>query len=137
MPQTSVAAATRVARTPWYRVLYIQVLIAIAIGIVLGHFWPDVAKQMEPLGDAFIALIKMMIAPIIFCTVVHGISSMGDLRRVGRVGIKTLVYFESFPTAADAIQREARLKKYPRAWKINLILANNPGWRDLAEGLNG
>jgi putative endonuclease len=54
-----------------------------------------------------------------------------------RCVIKTLVYFESFPTAADAIQREARLKKYPRAWKINLILANNPGWRDLAEGLNG
>ena len=103
MPQTSVAAATRVARTPWYRVLYIQVLIAIAIGIVLGHFWPDVAKQMKPLGDAFIALIKMMIAPIIFCTVVHGISSMGDLRRVGRVGIKTLVYFEVVSTLALGI----------------------------------
>ena len=103
MPQTSVAAATRVARTPRYRVLYIQVLIAIAIGIVLGHFWPDVAKQMKPLGDAFIALIKMMIAPIIFCTVVHGISSMGDLRRVGRVGIKTLVYFEVVSTLALGI----------------------------------
>ncbi|KQZ01313.1 sodium:dicarboxylate symporter [Pseudolabrys sp. Root1462] len=103
MPQTSVAAATRAARTPWYRILYIQVLIAIAIGIVLGHFWPDVAKQMKPLGDAFIALIKMMIAPIIFCTVVHGISSMGDLRRVGRVGIKTLVYFEVVSTLALGI----------------------------------
>jgi putative endonuclease len=54
-----------------------------------------------------------------------------------RYVIKTLVYFESFPTAADAIKRETRLKKYPRAWKINLVLANNPGWRDLAEGLNG
>jgi putative endonuclease len=54
-----------------------------------------------------------------------------------RYGIKTLVYFETFATAADAIQRETRLKKYPRAWKVNLILRDNPGWCDLAEGLNG
>ena len=103
MSQTAVPAATRVAHTPWYRVLYIQVLIAIAIGIARGHYWPDLAKQMKPLGDGFIALIKMMIAPVIFCTVVHGISSMGDLRRVGRVGIKTLVYFELVSTLALAI----------------------------------
>ncbi|MBS0532457.1 MAG: dicarboxylate/amino acid:cation symporter [Proteobacteria bacterium] len=103
MSQATVPATTRVAHTPWYRILYIQVLIAIAIGIVLGHYWPDLAKQMKPLGDGFIALIKMMIAPIIFCTVVHGISSMGDLRRVGRVGIKTLVYFELVSTLALAI----------------------------------
>ncbi|MCW5688132.1 MAG: dicarboxylate/amino acid:cation symporter [Pseudolabrys sp.] len=103
MSQTSVPAAARVAHTPWYRILYIQVLIAIVLGVVLGHYWPDLAKQMKPLGDGFIALIKMMIAPVIFCTVVHGISSMGDLRRVGRVGIKTLVYFELVSTLALAI----------------------------------
>jgi len=88
---------------PWYTVLYIQVLIAIAIGIFIGHFWPDLGKALKPLGDGFIALIKMMIGPVIFCTVVHGIGSMRDLRKVGRVGIKTLFYFEAVSTFALAI----------------------------------
>src|SRR5215813_5658144 len=88
---------------PWYSVLYIQVLIAIALGILLGHFFPKIAIPMKPLGDGFIALIKMMIAPIIFCTVVHGISSMSDLKKVGRIGLKTLVYFEVVSTLALAI----------------------------------
>jgi aerobic C4-dicarboxylate transport protein len=91
------------ASRPWYRVLYIQVLIAIAIGVALGNFYPDAGKAMKPLGDGFIALIKMMIAPIIFCTVVHGIGSMRDLKKVGRVGIKTLFYFEAVSTVALAI----------------------------------
>jgi aerobic C4-dicarboxylate transport protein len=90
-------------RHPWYSVLYIQVLIAIAIGIALGYFYPKTGIAMKPLGDGFIALIKMMIAPVIFCTVVHGISSMGDLRRVGRVGVKTLLYFEVVSTVALVI----------------------------------
>ena len=90
-------------RQPWYSILYIQVLIAIALGILIGHFYPDLGKALKPLGDAFIALIKMMIAPVIFCTVVHGISSMGDLKRVGRVGIKALIYFEVISTLALAI----------------------------------
>jgi aerobic C4-dicarboxylate transport protein len=85
---------------PWYRILYIQVLIAIALGILLGHLYPKTGVAMKPLGDGFIALIKMMIAPVIFCTVVHGISSMGDLRKVGRVGVKTLFYFEAVSTVA-------------------------------------
>jgi len=85
---------------PWYRVLYIQVLIAIALGIVIGHFYPKTGVALKPLGDAFIALIKMMIAPVIFCTVVHGIASMSDLKRVGRVGVKALVYFEVVSTVA-------------------------------------
>jgi aerobic C4-dicarboxylate transport protein len=88
---------------PWYTILYIQVLIAIALGILLGHFFPKIAIPMKPLGDGFIALIKMMIAPIIFCTVVHGISSMSDLKKVGRIGLKTLVYFEVVSTLALAI----------------------------------
>jgi aerobic C4-dicarboxylate transport protein len=91
------------ASRPWYRVLYIQVLIAIAIGVALGNFYPDAGKAMKPLGDGFIALIKMMIAPIIFCTVVHGIGSMRDLKKVGRVGVKTLFYFEAVSTVALAI----------------------------------
>ena len=85
---------------PWYSVLYIQVLIAIAIGIFIGHFWPDLGKALKPLGDGFISLIKMMIGPVIFCTVVHGISSMRDLKKVGRVGVKTLFYFEAVSTIA-------------------------------------
>ena len=88
---------------PWYRILYVQVLIAIALGILIGYFWPDLGKKLKPLGDGFIALIKMMIAPIIFCTVVHGISSMGDLKRVGRVGLKALIYFEAVSTIALGI----------------------------------
>jgi aerobic C4-dicarboxylate transport protein len=87
-------------RQPWYSILYVQVLIAILLGVVLGHFFPDTGKALKPLGDAFISLIRMMIAPVIFCTVVHGISSMGDLRRVGRVGLKTLFYFEAVSTLA-------------------------------------
>jgi aerobic C4-dicarboxylate transport protein len=76
------------------------VLIAIAVGILIGHFYPNTGKALKPLGDGFIALIKMMIAPVIFCTVVHGISSMGDLKRVGRVGLKALLYFEVVSTIA-------------------------------------
>ncbi|TDU71225.1 aerobic C4-dicarboxylate transport protein [Prosthecobacter fusiformis] len=91
---------TSPARTPWYRVLYIQVLIAVAIGIAIGHFYPETGKTLEPLSKGFIKLIKMMIAPIIFCTVVHGIASIGDLKKLGRVGGKTLLYFEVVSTLA-------------------------------------
>src|ERR1700685_1061913 len=98
MSSTAVLATPK--HHPWYSVLYIQVLIAIALGIVIGHYFPKTGVAMKPLRDAFIALIKMMIAPVIFCTVVHGIGSMGDLRKVGRVGMKTLVYFEVVSTAA-------------------------------------
>jgi len=87
-------------RQPWYRILYIQVLIAIALGVLLGYEAPETAKSMKWLGDAFIALIKMMIAPVIFCTIVHGIASMGDLKKVGRVGLKALIYFEAVSTLA-------------------------------------
>ena len=90
-------------RRPWYTILYVQVLIAIAIGIAVGYYYPDLGKQLKPLGDGFISLIKMMIAPVIFCTVVHGIASMGDLKKIGRVGVKTLFYFEVVSTLALAI----------------------------------
>ena len=94
---------TTASSRPWYSILYIQVLIAIALGIVLGHYFPDTGKALKPLGDGFIALIKMMIAPVIFCTVVHGIGSMSDLGKVGRIGVKTLFYFEAVSTLALAI----------------------------------
>src|SRR5262245_27300140 len=84
----------------WYRHLYVQVLAAIVCGVLLGHFHPSLGEAMKPLGDAFIKLIKMVIAPIIFFTVVHGIASMRDMKRVGRVGLKALVYFEVVTTFA-------------------------------------
>jgi aerobic C4-dicarboxylate transport protein len=80
--------------------LYVQVLAAITIGVLLGHFYPHLGEQMKPLGDGFVKLIKMLIAPIIFCTVVHGIASMEDLKKVGRVGLKALIYFELVTTLA-------------------------------------
>jgi aerobic C4-dicarboxylate transport protein len=91
------------ARQRWYRVLYIQVLIAIAAGILVGYVNPKLGVALKPLGDGFIQLIKMMIAPVIFCTIVHGIASMSDLKKVGRVGVKALVYFELVSTLALAI----------------------------------
>ena len=94
---------TSAARRPWYAVLYIQVLIAIVIGVVVGYLFPDGGKAMKPLGDGFIALIRMMIAPLIFCTIVHGIASMSDLKKVGRIGVKTLLYFEVVSTFALAL----------------------------------
>jgi aerobic C4-dicarboxylate transport protein len=97
-----VAGASKPSR-PWYTVLYLQVLIAIGFGVLLGYFYPKTGTALKPLGDAFIALIRMMIAPVIFCTVVHGIASMTNLAKVGRVGLKALVYFEIVSTIALAI----------------------------------
>ena len=91
------------ARQPWYKVLYIQVLIAIVLGVLLGWLAPETGKSMKWLGDGFVSLIKMMIAPVIFCTIVHGIASMGDLKKVGRVGMKALLYFEVVSTFALVI----------------------------------
>ncbi len=88
------------SRRPWYRTLYFQVLLAILCGTLIGHFFPRAGIALKPLGDAFVALVRMMIAPVIFCVVVHGIASVGDLKKVGRVGIKALVYFEVVSTLA-------------------------------------
>lgn len=91
---------TEPSHKPWYRVLYIQVLIAMVLGILVGWMFPDFGKGLKPLGDGFIALVKMLIGPIIFCTIVHGVASMGDLKRLGRVGMKSLIYFEIISTVA-------------------------------------
>jgi aerobic C4-dicarboxylate transport protein len=90
-------------RKPWYRILYVQVLIAVFLGIVVGYLNPGLGKSLKPLGDGFINLVKMIIAPIIFCTVVHGIASMSDVKKLGRIGIKALVYFEVVSTLALSI----------------------------------
>src|SRR5215471_5907555 len=90
------------ARALW-KELWVQVLIAMAIGILLGVLNPELATRMQPLGDAFIKAIRMLIAPIIFCTVVHGIAHMADMARVGRVALKSIVYFEIMTTIALVI----------------------------------
>uniref|UniRef100_UPI0035AE584A cation:dicarboxylate symporter family transporter n=1 Tax=Rhodoblastus sp. TaxID=1962975 RepID=UPI0035AE584A len=93
------------AKKPWYRLLYVQVLIAIFLGVVVGVAWPDFATTpgVKALGDGFIKLIKMVMAPIIFCTVSTGIAHIQDAKKVGRVGVKALVYFEVVSTFALVI----------------------------------
>ena len=87
-------------KKPLYKVLYVQVLAAIVIGVLLGFFFPDIGAPMKPLGDGFIKLIKMLIAPVIFCTVVIGIAGMEDMKKVGKVGGLALLYFEAVTTLA-------------------------------------
>jgi aerobic C4-dicarboxylate transport protein len=87
-------------RKPLYKSLYVQVLTAVALGVFLGHFYPQTGSDMKPLGDAFIKLIKMIIAPIIFCTVVVGIAGMEDMKKVGKTGGLALLYFEVVSTVA-------------------------------------
>src|SRR3979411_788832 len=96
MAATIATAAPVSAAKPWYKVLYVQVLIAIVLGALFGWLEPAYATNdwIKALGDGFIKLIKMVIAPIIFCTVVSGIAHIQDARKVGRVGVKALVYFE-------------------------------------------
>jgi aerobic C4-dicarboxylate transport protein len=90
-------------KKPFYKILYVQVLFAIFCGVLLGVFYPKLATDMKPLGDGFIKLIKMIIAPVIFCTVVAGIAGMQDMKKIGRVGGKALLYFEVVSTIALAI----------------------------------
>ena len=87
-------------KKPLYKSLYFQVICAILLGIALGHFYPQTAQAMKPLGDGFIKLIKMIIAPIIFCTVVLGVAGMEDMKKLGRIGGKALIYFEAVTTLA-------------------------------------
>ncbi|HEX7011347.1 MAG TPA: dicarboxylate/amino acid:cation symporter [Steroidobacteraceae bacterium] len=97
------APAAAASRKPFYRILYVQVLIGILIGVLVGELWPDIAVDMKPLGDGFIKLIKMLISLIVFCTVVTGIAGMKDMKKVGRVGAKALIYFEVVSTLALVI----------------------------------
>ena len=87
-------------KRPLYKSLYFQVLVAVSIGVLLGHFYPQIGANMKPLGDGFIKLIKMIIAPIIFCTVVIGIAGMEDMKKVGKTGGLALLYFEVVSTLA-------------------------------------
>jgi aerobic C4-dicarboxylate transport protein len=100
---------------PWYSILYIQVLVAVIAGICIGHLSPKTGIALKPLGDAFVSLIRMMIAPVIFCVIVQGIASMSDLKKVGKVGVKTLIYFEIVSTIALNIGIVVALLFHPGA----------------------
>src|SRR4051812_16159643 len=93
-PTTEKRMEATIPRKPFYKSLYLQVVIAIVIGVILGYAAPATGEAMKPLGDGFIKLIKMMIAPIIFCTVVIGIAGMEDMKKVGKTGGLALLYFE-------------------------------------------
>lgn len=109
-------------KKPLYKSLYFQVICAILLGIALGHFYPQTAQAMKPLGDGFIKLIKMIIAPIIFCTVVLGVAGMEDMKKLGRIGGKALIYFEAVTTLAliiglvvvNTLQRVGECTSIPR-----------------------
>ncbi|MCI9867032.1 dicarboxylate/amino acid:cation symporter [Rhizobium skierniewicense] len=96
----STAVASSHVKLPFYRHLYFQVIVAIIAGIALGHFNPTLGEQLKPLGDAFIRLVKMIIAPVIFLTVATGIAGMNDMKKVGRVAGKAMIYFLTFSTLA-------------------------------------
>lgn len=100
MSATSVAAAAPAARSAWYRKLYIWVLVGIVAGIGVGAAWPETGAQLEPLGTVFVDMITMVVGPIIFVTIVGGIAGVDDLRKVGRIGVKSLIYFEGMTTVA-------------------------------------
>jgi aerobic C4-dicarboxylate transport protein len=97
---STAAIPASVSKPPLYRSLYVQVVTAVVAGVLLGHFYPTLGAEMKPLGDAFIKLIKMLIAPIIFCTVVIGIAGMEDMKKVGKTGGLALLYFEVVSTLA-------------------------------------
>ena len=100
MTSNVAATATPATRAPIYKSLFVQVLAALALGVVVGVIAPDFAVQLKVLSDAFLKLISMIVAPIVFCVVVHGVAGAGDLKKVGRVGGKALIYFEVMTTIA-------------------------------------
>ena len=101
-----------------YQMLYFQVCVGILLGVLLGHLYPKIAVLMEPLSRGFIKLIKMLIAPIIFTTVVSGIAKMNDIKEVGRIGIKAIIYFEVLTTFALIIGLTvANIFKPRTAWE--------------------
>ena len=96
-------ATTPIVKQPFYKTLYFRVIVGIVAGTIAGALWPHFGESMKPFGDGFIKLIRMMIAPIIFLSVVVGIAGIGDIKKLGRVGLKALFYFEVVTTLALAI----------------------------------
>ncbi|MBB4424222.1 Na+/H+-dicarboxylate symporter [Bradyrhizobium sp. CIR48] len=91
--QALIGPANGETRKPFYRILYVQVLIGLMLGVLTGHLWPEFGAALKPFGDGFVKLVKMMIAPIVFCTIVNGINSISDSREVGRTLVKSMALF--------------------------------------------
>src|SRR3979411_2725055 len=115
------AAKSAAEKTPLYRKLYVQVLVAVALGAILGPLYPDLSVYLKPYGHAFIKAIKVVVAPIIFTTIVVGIAKMGDIRRVANVGVKSLIYFEVASTLALIIGMVVG-----NVWKVGVGLNADP-----------
>jgi aerobic C4-dicarboxylate transport protein len=101
-PIADLAASAPISAKRWHANLTVQVLVAMVLGVLIGWLYPDIGKELKPLGDVFLRMIKMVIGPIVFLTVVTGISGIGDMKKVGRLGFKTIAYFELVTTAALA-----------------------------------
>lgn len=97
------SAPQKKRKRPFYQDISFQVITGMLLGIVVGHYWPDIGGTLQPLGDAFIRLIQMVVGPIIFCTVCSGIANVGDMKKVGRVAVKALIYFEIVTSLALVI----------------------------------
>jgi aerobic C4-dicarboxylate transport protein len=123
---TSHITTANTAATPIYRKLYVQVLFAVALGTLLGYLYPDVALYLKPYGDAFVKAIKVVVAPIIFTTIVVGIAKMGDIRRVANVGVKALLYFEVASTLALIIGMVVG-----NVWKVGIGINADPAAFDI------
>src|SRR3984885_9760620 len=115
------AAKAAAGKTPFYRKLYVQVLVAVTLGAILGYAYPDMSVYLKPFGDAFVRAIKVVVTPIIFTTIVVGIAKMGDIRRVANVGIKALIYFEVASTLALVIGMTVG-----NLWKVGVGLNADP-----------
>jgi len=117
----------------FFKSLFGQVVLALLLGVAIGMVWPETAVKLKPLGDAFIKLIKMIIPVLVFCVVVHGIAGAGDLKRVGRVGVKSLIYFEVITTIALglglAYKSFALVAPAAAAWWLALVASESHlGW---------
>ena len=100
---TTIHATAPAAPVKFYNHLYFRVLVGMFAGIVVGHFWPDVGASLKPLGDAFVKIVKMMIAPVVFCTIVSGITSMSDYRKIAKTLIKAMGLFYALTITALVI----------------------------------
>nr|WP_295838061.1 C4-dicarboxylate transporter DctA [uncultured Azospirillum sp.] len=99
-PQTGDQTQAPAPSKAFYKALYFQVVVGLALGILAGHFWPDIGASLKPLGDGFVKLVKMMIAPVVFCTIVSGITSLNDTREIGRTMVKSMALFYALTVAA-------------------------------------
>lgn len=117
-------------KQPFCKSLYVQVIFAIVVGVLLGNFYPESGTAMKPLGDGFIKLIKMIIAPVIFCTVVIGIAGMEDMKKVGKTGGLALLYFEIMSTSL--VSRPDHRQRF-EAWRGHECRCQHTGYREYRE----